>query len=328
MARDASPNGVTIGKASKRNMMLNKSVKEVGVALLKAVHRAGLKLGLVILPNHYYTPIADIDELKRSQDVWARRSGLVGVKSDIGEQARQLREMVAPYEAEFRGNKAYLEGMVNGFGPGFGYVEAQCLHGVLRSIKPKRIIEVGSGVSTHCTLNAIALNAKEGAPAQLTCIEPYPRQFLLDSSEVRLIARRVQELDPSEFNGLERGDVLFIDSTHAIKPGGDVLYLYLEVLPRLKPGVIVHIHDIYFPYLYQRDVLDGLFQWSETALLQALLVNNSRLSILFSLSMLHYDAPDALKQVFPEYVRAPDESGLARFVEGSHFPSSTYLVTN
>jgi hypothetical protein len=137
----------------------------------------------------------------------------------------------------------------------------------------------------------------------------------------------VQELAPSEFDSLENGDFLFIDSSHAVKPGGDVLYLYLEVLPRLKPGVIVHIHDIFFPYLHQRNVLDTLFQWTETALLQALLTNNERLRILFSLSMLHYDAPADLKRVFPEYTPAPDSAGLADDRTGGHFPCSLYLQT-
>jgi len=219
------------------------------------------------------------------------------------------------------------EGVAKGFGPGFGYVEAQCLHGVLRWLKPKRIVEVGSGVSTHCAVRATALNSAEGRGAEITCIEPYPSAYLRGSADIRLIPRKVQELAPSEFDSLESGDFLFIDSSHTVKPGGDVLYLYLEVLPRLKPGVIVHIHDIFFPYLHQRNVLDTLFQWTETALLQALLTNNRRLGILFSLSMLHYDAPADLKRVFPEYNRAPDSAGLADDRTQGHFPCSVYLKT-
>jgi hypothetical protein len=109
--------------------------------------------------------------------------------------------------------------------------------------------------------------------------------------------------------------------------GGDVLYLYLEVLPRLKPGVIIHIHDIYFPYIYQRDLLTTLFQSSETALLQALLTYNSHLSILFCLSQLHYDAPEILAEVFPEYVHQSADDGLTDSATPGHFPSSIYLQT-
>jgi len=94
----------------------------------------------------------------------------------------------------------------------------------------------------------------------------------------------------------------------------------------LNDGVVIHIHDIYFPYLYQQNLLSKPYHWAETALLQALLTNNPRLKILFSLSMLHYDAPVDLQRVFPEYSRAPDKDGLAEDREG-HFPSSIYLQT-
>jgi hypothetical protein len=99
------------------------------------------------------------------------------------------------------------------------------------------------------------------------------------------------------------------------------------VLPRLKPGVHVHIHDIYFPYLYQRDLLHSLFQWEETLLLAALLTNNERLALTTCLSQLHYDDPEGLKAIFPEYRRAPDTDGLADGSPDFHFPASIYLQT-
>ena len=112
-----------------------------------------------------------------------------------------------------------------------------------------------------------------------------------------------------------------------MKPGGDVLYLYLEVLPRLRPGVWVHIHDIYFPYIYQRDVLTTMFQWSETALLQALLTFNRHLTIAFCLSQLHYDAPEILREVFPEYVHQSAVDGLCDDASAGRFSLSIYLRT-
>jgi predicted O-methyltransferase YrrM len=306
---------------------MNRQVKNAAKRLLTIIHRTALRAGLVVLPNHYYTPIADLHVLKRTKESWAGRSSMSGIDIDIGRQAARLIEMVEPFEPEYRGNRALREAVANGFGPGFGYIEAQCLHGVLRSLKPKRIIEIGSGVSTFCAVKATALNSAEGCPAEITCVEPYPSRYLLKSPDIRLITRKVQELPPSEFDRLESGDFLFIDSSHAVKPGGDVLYLYLEVLPRIKAGVVIQIHDIYFPYLYQRDILDALFQWTETALLQALLTNNPRLRILFSLSMLHYDAQVDLKKVFPEYLPVPDHDGLGPVSPG-HFPASTYLQTS
>lgn len=254
---------------------------------------------------------------------------MIGIDVDVSDQSALLRSTVKPFEPEFRGNKPFLEGSSKEFGPGFGYIEAQCLHGVLRTFKPRKIIEVGSGVSTYCALHACGLNAQDGNTAQITCIEPNPRAFLRTANNrgISLIESPVQSIDPAFFLGLDAGDLLFIDSTHAVKPGGDVLYLYLEVLPRLNPGVLIHIHDIFFPYLYQPDVLNTLYQWSETALLQALLTRNAHLSVLFCLSQLHYDAPEVLTDVFPEYVPRSDDRGLVRPGMSGHFPSSIYLRT-
>jgi hypothetical protein len=115
-----------------------------------------------------------------------------------------------------------------------------------------------------------------------------------------------------------------------VKAGGDVNFLILEVLPRLKPGVIVHFHDIYLPYDYQRDLLDTFMHWSETSLLRAFLINNSRARIFFSMSQLHYDRPDALRKAFPDYAPQTDVDGLVvgevPFEKSRrHFPSSTYI---
>ncbi|MEI9851616.1 MAG: hypothetical protein WDN24_13100 [Sphingomonas sp.] len=100
------------------------------------------------------------------------------------------------------------------------------------------------------------------------------------------------------------------------------------MIPRLKPGVTVHVHDICLPYLHQPDVIDGLFQWSETLVLAALLTGNPHLSIEFSLSQLHHDAPEGLRGVFPEYVARPMADGLNLPGAEGHFPSSIYLRTH
>ncbi len=162
--------------------------------------------------------------------------------------------------------------------------------------------------------------------AQITSIEPYPRPALF-TLPVRIIQKPVEEVDPAIFDQLEAGDFLFIDSSHAVRPCGDVLYLYLNVLPRLQPGVVVHIHDIYLPYLYQRDLLFSLFQWTETAMLLALLTDNPRMKVLACLSYLHYEAPEALHEVFPEYEYQSGKAGLSDPGTPGHFPSSIYLLT-
>jgi len=281
---------------------------------------------MIVLPKHYYAPIADINELAQTREKWAKRSQMVGVEMDLDEQIRFLRDNILPFQSEYLGNKTYIDGTRGGFGPGFGFIEAQAYHGVLRSLKPKRVVEIGSGVSTYCAIAASRLNQKEtGRATELICIEPNPSRFLLETKDVSLKVSPVEEVPFSFFEPLGEGDLLFIDSTHAVRPAGDVVYLYCEVLPRLRPGVVVHIHDIYFPFTYQPNLLTSLFHWSETCMLQTLLVNNSRLKTLLCLSMLHYDAPDALREVFPEYVREASDDGLYADSSSTHYPSSIYL---
>jgi len=312
-------------------MLTRRRLKNAAKRVLFSIHRAGLRAGVIILPNHYYVGISDVNVLRRTTDIWARRSKLVGVESDLDGQASRIRAVCSPFEAEYRSNPFYTDAVARGSGPGFGYIEAQTLHGVLRHFKPRQIIEVGSGVSTRCSLAATAINEREGAPrCDITCIEPYPSSWL-ENGEIRLIRDEVQRIDFKIFESLEPGSLLFVDSSHSVKVGGDVNYLILEVLPRLRAGVIVHFHDIYLPYDYARDVLTALEQPQETALLHAFLIGNRNVEILFSLSQLHYDRREYLKNVFPEYRAQQDSNGLRDHSDGTHapigehFPSSTYL---
>ena len=282
-----------------------------------------------MVPDHYYLPLPNILELKKTRHTWARRSELPGISYDMCEFERTLRRLCDPYRDEYADLSAWRQAMSSGAGPGYGYIESQCLHAVLRSLKPQQVIEVGSGVSTAIILDALDRN---DVAHQVTCIEPYPSSWLVHNKAVTLIREPVQVLDIEIFKTLSRNDLLFIDSTHTVKPGSDVNYLMLEVLPRLNPGVIVHFHDIYLPYDYSRDVLDTFLHWQETSLLRAFLIDNSRARILLSLSLMHYDRPDVLRQVFPAYVPEPDENGMrrgsAKAMESSikeHFPCSTYI---
>jgi len=125
---------------------------------------------------------------------------------------------------------------------------------------------------------------------------------------------------------LSAGDLLFVDSTHTVKPGGEVNRIILEVLPRLGSGVFVHFHDVYFPYDYARNLMsDALFFPLESTLLHAYLINNSRCRILVSLSMLHYATPETIRKSFPHYDAQKNIDGL-QDTGGEHFPSSAYLL--
>ena len=310
-------------------------MKRVRKAIKRAmlgVHKLGVRLGIQVLPLHYYSPVPNILELQRTRDVWAGKSELPGVSANLEEQAAALQAICMPYQNEYAGNKFYKEGVSDHFGLGYGYIEAQALHGFMRRYKPERIVEVGSGVLTYCMSKAAEMNAKEtGRPAKIVSIEPYPSAALRDLPAIELVAQPVQTVPMDVFTALKENDLLFIDSSHTVKPGGDVNRIILEVLPRLRKGVIVHFHDIFLPYDYQRDVCRTFLHWAETSLLHAFLVFNEKVRIVVCLSHLHYERKEVLRRVFPEYNPQTDVEGMScekhrpDELLAEHFPSSTYL---
>lgn len=308
---------------------MKRNSKQMMKRLIFNIFKKGQQVGLNILPSHYYSSVANVNELEKTVKFWQKKSELIGLSAELPKQIENLKNICTPYESEYADNKIYLEGMNGHFGPGFGYIEAQALHAVIRHHKPKMIIEVGSGVSTYCSLKAAELNE---VPAKVICIEPYPSETLKANKDIELIEKKVQEVPFDFFQQLKENDLLFIDSSHTVKTGGDVNYLILEILPRLNKGVIVHFHDIYLPYDYQRDILKNFFQWSETTLLRAFLTFNSKFSIIFCFSMLHYSAKDELKRLFSHYEPQDDFVGLQNpalkpfETDNKHFPCSLYLL--
>src|SRR5690606_22454788 len=178
---------------------------------------------------------------------------------------------------------------------------------VLREEKPRRYLEVGSGLSTYYASMAAARNAAEGSPLTITCIEPYPFDALRTLSDFELVEGFVQDVPLSRFEELEAGDVLFIDSSHALKIDSDVAFLFLEVLPRVKPGVIVHIHDVHFPWNGPYPADTWLFgerwpvYWNEAMVVQTFLAFNDAFAIELSTPMLRHHDEKFLLDRFPDY---------------------------
>jgi hypothetical protein len=313
---------------------MNRKLKEQLKDLFFLAHKSLLRCKISVLPNHYYSPVPDINTLSANRGMWAHESSLSGLRWELEEQSRKLAEICEPFVPEYLGNRVYLEGIATDWGPGFGYIEAQALHAFIRYFKPRKIIEVGAGVTTHCMLAALQMNAKKDSrPGTICSIEPYP-STALQRAPVKLITAPVQAVDVSVFLELGKDDLLFIDSSHTVKTGSDVNFLILEVLPRLNPGVLVHFHDIYLPYDYSPEILCSLFDWQETSLLHALLVGNHRIEVLFCLSYLHHKNQELLRQVFPEYrpLQLPDglaldraKSKLDSAEQLGHFPASIFL---
>lgn len=178
----------------------------------------------------------------------------------------------------------------------FPLQDAAMLRALLLELRPRRMVEVGCGWSTTVTARAIA---DGGFACELTCIEPYPRDFLASIEQVAALrVERVEHTPLSVFEALEAGDVLFIDSSHVAKTGSDVVHLVLQVLPRLADGVIVHVHDVFWPDDYPQGWVRAGFGWNEQYLLQAYLAGNSRAHVLALDHWLAVRHPGAVEAAF------------------------------
>jgi hypothetical protein len=145
------------------------------------------------------------------------------------------------------------------------------------------------------------------------CIEPYEQPWL-ERAGARVLRQRVEKLGPELFSALEAGDVLFIDSSHIIRPGGDLLFLYQRVLPQIKPGVYVHIHDIFSPREYPEQWLNKEKRfWNEQYLLEALMCENSSFRVVAALNMLSQEHREKLAAALPIYQREADSVTPAAF---------------
>ncbi|MGI8825090.1 MAG: class I SAM-dependent methyltransferase [Chloroflexota bacterium] len=311
---------------------MHRVVKDCLKAAYFHLYILGMRLGVAVIPVHYYSSEPDIARLEKTKEAWSAPSSLAGIHVDLDEQARVLSDVCVPYRHEYAGNQTYLSAVQEGFGPGYGFIEAQALHGVIRHFRPKRIVEVGSGVSTACSLHATGMNERDtGNRAVVRCVEPFPSvhiRRLAREGAVELVDKPVQETSTSVFADLEANDVLFIDSSHVVKAGSDVVHIVLEILPRLNSGVVVHIHDIYFPYIYQRDLLQTFLHNNETPFVAAFLAFNPGFRILFSLSHLHYERTDSIRNTFPDYRLQPGWRGLRlnENLKGTHYPSALWLT--
>jgi hypothetical protein len=256
--------------------------------------------GFHVTPVHFYQPIPDTRSLPET--LWERPSELVGIHMNDALQLELLRNQFPKFRHEYDQFPAEPTGepghfhFNNGLFDGIDALVAYCM---IRHFQPRLIIEVGSGFSSLVAAEAIARNKNSA----LICIEPFPLDFLRQGFPGlhSLIEKKVQDIDLEFFSQLDSGDILFIDSSHTVKIGGDVNYLFLEVLPRLKPGVIVHVHDIFLPFDFRRDwVMDELRFWTEQYLLHAFLMFNSDFEVLMANSYLNHYRQEELKAAFPD----------------------------
>lgn len=272
-------------------------------------------VGISVTPNHYYWPIPDVAEL-RGRD-WPLAWSTPGLELHLERQREFAAGVVARYARESSfpsvpGPRGYEYHYNNGL---FECVDADVAYAMVRHYKPRRVVEIGGGYSTRLIAHALLRNAAaHAAPGELITVEPAPAAVLRNGFPglSMLIADPAQNVDVGLFASLSAGDILFVDSSHVVRIGSDVCYECLQILPRLRPGVIVHFHDIFLPCEYPRQaVLDRLCFWSEQYLLQAFLAMNHEFEVLWSASAMQLFHPEALLHAVPtwrgSYKRMPAE---------------------
>ena len=220
-----------------------------------------------VAPGHFYSPIPDFAELEPRAAVLFGPSPASLPDVDVNER-RQLEvvDALVPLQEDsiyreadaFEGHR-YRYHPRNGM---FHLTSAACLHLMLRHLRSRRVIEVGSGFTSAVMLDTADAFARD---LDLTFIEPFPDRLLGllkpgDRERAHILVSRFQEVDVSVFSRLEAGDLLFVDSSHVMKTDSDVNRLFFEIIPRLVPGVMVHFHDVYYPSSipgpgWKRDVL-------------------------------------------------------------------------
>ncbi|MBN1183337.1 MAG: class I SAM-dependent methyltransferase [Bacteroidales bacterium] len=190
--------------------------------------------------------------------------------------------------------------------------DAEYLYSIIRLFKPLKIIEIGSGSSTLMAINATKQNTINDPEyiCQHICIEPFENKWL-ESLGIQIHRKLVEEIDISYFTQLNAGDILFIDSSHMIRPQGDVLFEYLEILPTLKSGVIIHVHDIFSPRDYLKKWMELPYFWNEQYLLEAFLTNNKDFQIIGALNYLRHNYYDNFSKKCP-ILKAEVENGVLR----------------
>jgi hypothetical protein len=287
--------------------ILLKVVRRFGLARLRLTRAVLLNVGVLPLRSHYYEPFVRPADLLHP--LGAVRS-LPGVDFDMVGQLGFLAKLTFEGELGHLGGRSVSVTEYAFGNSSFESGDAEFLYQVIRLIKPSRILEIGSGHSTLMAREAVRKNRAESDTyaCRHVCIEPYEMPWL-EQSGVEVIRSKVENVDRSIFHELSRGDILFIDSSHVIRPQGDVLTEYLEILPLLQTGVIVHIHDIFSPRDYPREwVVDSLLLWNEQYLMEAFLSNNKEWKIIGALNMLKHDHFESLKRVCP-YLTLDREPG-------------------
>jgi predicted O-methyltransferase YrrM len=259
-------------------------------------------------PGHFYSPLPDEKFVHAHQEkLFDRRvREIPGIEINEAGQLALVNALSAYYaEMPFTGkNEGKLRySFANSF---FCHGDAIMLYSMLRHLRPRRVVEVGSGFSSAVMLDTSDLFL--AGEVEFTFIEPYPQRLfslLGDQDRVRhrVVQDIVQNVDIGTFTSLDAGDFLFIDSSHVAKIGSDVVHLLTNILPRLKDGVVIHIHDIFWPFEYPESWLREGRAWNENYMLKAFLQFNASFRILLFNSYLGIHHRPAMERCLPLFMQ-------------------------
>jgi predicted O-methyltransferase YrrM len=257
-------------------------------------------------PGHFYSPLLDIESfgLNDSTLPFDGAEWWENINLESGEQRCYYEDLLQRFPLPIfptRKTDSYRYFTENGF---FVGSDAFTLSGIIQKERPRRIVEVGSGFSSAVMLDTLKHAQMSAA---LTFIDPYPERLYslltpVDRSASTIIASRVQEVPLSVFDQLEAQDLVFIDSSHVAKVGSDVTFILLRILPRLKRGVIVHFHDIFYPFSYPSSWIREGRAWNESLMLRAFLQGNSQFQLMAFNSYAGYSFPEIFRERLPSFL--------------------------
>ncbi|MFK7937250.1 MAG: class I SAM-dependent methyltransferase [Saprospiraceae bacterium] len=262
------------------------------------------KLGFRTIDDHFNMPmirpernlIRDLTEVRSLPGIHLNESGQLALLKELkyGEEIANL--PIQPHSG--------ADGQYHFSNPMYGSGDAELLYSMIRHLKPSKMIEIGSGYSTLIAIRAFDKNKEEESKVyEITSIEPYANPWL-ERTKSTVVRERVELVDRAIFSQLEANDILFIDSSHMIRPQGDVLAEILEILPLLKTGVIVHIHDIFTPFDYPPHwIIDRGRLWNEQYLVEAFLSCNPSFEIIAALNFLSKKHPEKFAKAAPVYAQ-------------------------
>lgn len=260
-------------------------------------------------PGHFYSPIPDWDAARKdSARIFRAQPSIPGIDMRDEAQCKLLHELAGyyheiPFADQPNGRTRYYYQ-----NSAYSYCDAIFLYGMLRHLRPKRLVEIGSGFSSCVTLDTNDLFL-DGS-MELTFVEPYPELLhsLLresDRARVRIEPKRLQDVDIDVFSGLRAGDILFVDSTHVSKIDSDVNRIIFEILPALDAGVYVHFHDIFYPFEYPQAWVDEGRAWNEIYLLRAFLQYNVSFEVVLMSTFLAQFHAGLLAGLMPDCMKNP-----------------------